>query len=99
MVVGISKVELHIYDATSLKEKRAVLQSLLRRIRNTGQVSAAEVDYQDKWQRSAIGLAVVSAEVKEVERMIAVSLALIEGESRVQILSVTQTVDHYDDLD
>jgi hypothetical protein len=44
----------------SLKEKRGILKSMLARLRNTFNVSAAEVDHQDVWQSATIAIAVVS---------------------------------------
>ena len=52
--------ELHIPTSRSLKEKRAVLRPIVEGLRHRFQISVAEVEYQDKWQRSLIGMAVVS---------------------------------------
>ena len=54
------QLELHIPTSRSLKEKRAVLRPIVEGLRHRFQISVAEVDYQDKWQRALIGLAVVS---------------------------------------
>jgi uncharacterized protein YlxP (DUF503 family) len=58
--VAVVQLELHIPTSRSLKEKRAVLRPIVEGIRHRFQISVAEVDFQDKWQRSLIGLAVVS---------------------------------------
>ena len=55
------QVELHIPASQSLKEKRAVLRPIVEGLRHRFQISVAEVDYQDKWQRALLGVAVVSA--------------------------------------
>jgi uncharacterized protein YlxP (DUF503 family) len=60
MIVGVCEIELHLPDATSLKDKRSILKSLLARLHNTFNVSAAEVDKQDLWQSAVIGVAAVS---------------------------------------
>ncbi|WP_036097332.1 DUF503 domain-containing protein [Listeria floridensis] len=52
--------EFLIYDATNLKAKRAVLKRILTRARQKFNVSIAEIGYQDKWQRTEIGFAVIS---------------------------------------
>ena len=54
------QLELHIPTSRSLKEKRAVLRPIVEGLRHRFQISVAEVDFQDKWQRSLIGMAVVS---------------------------------------
>ncbi len=60
MIVGVCTIELRIRDARSLKTKRQVLKSITTRVKNNFNVAIAEVDYQDKWQRSLLGVAVVS---------------------------------------
>ena len=60
MVVGALAFELHLPDVHSLKEKRAVVRPIVDGARHRFAVSAAEVDHQDKWQRAAVAMAVVS---------------------------------------
>jgi hypothetical protein len=60
MHVAIVRLELHIPTSRSLKEKRAALRPIVEGIRHRFQISVAEVGYQDKWQRSLVGMAVVS---------------------------------------
>ena len=60
MVVGALAFELHLPDVHSLKEKRAVVRPIVDGARHRFAVSAAEVDHQDKWQRAALAMAVVS---------------------------------------
>ena len=57
MVVGIVRFELHLPGAQSLKDKRQVVRSLKERLRERVHASVAEVEFQDLWQRAAIGLA------------------------------------------
>jgi uncharacterized protein YlxP (DUF503 family) len=61
MIVGVAECECMIYDAHSLKDKRAVLQRILTRLKQRFNVSVAEVDYQDTWQRTKIAIAVVTS--------------------------------------
>ena len=58
--VHVRAVELHLPTCHSLKEKRAVIKPILEGCRRRFQVAVAEVGYQDKWQRAALGVAVVS---------------------------------------
>lgn len=53
----------------SLKEKRAVVKTMLQGASRRFGVAASEVDHQDKWQRAAFGFASVAgteAHVREV---------------------------------
>ena len=61
MIVGLVACECIIYDAHSLKEKRAVLQRIMTRLKQKYNISIAEVDFQDTWQRTKIAMAVVSS--------------------------------------
>jgi uncharacterized protein len=79
MFVGIVRIELHIPAAGSLKDKRSVVRSLKERIRERVHASVAEVDYQDLWQRAALGVAVVSGERRQVGEMLQSVRRLVEG--------------------
>lgn len=60
MFVGVCTLEVHIPDSGSLKAKRSPLRSIKDRIRNTFNVSVAEVGSNDLWQRSSLAVAAVS---------------------------------------
>jgi len=51
---------LRLHENRSLKGKRQVLKSITSRVKNNFNVAIAEVDFQDKWQRALLGVAVVS---------------------------------------
>jgi uncharacterized protein YlxP (DUF503 family) len=60
MIVGVCTIELRLREIRSLKAKRQVLKSIITRVKNNFNVAIAEIDYHDKWQRSVLGVAVVS---------------------------------------
>jgi uncharacterized protein YlxP (DUF503 family) len=64
MLVGLLTLDLHFPESHSLKEKRKVLKGIKDRIRSRFNVSVAEVDGNDLWQRSLIGIACVANETK-----------------------------------
>ena len=70
MIVGIARIEYHIPASGSLKAKRHVLRKITDRVRAKFKISVAEVDFQDLWQRTAIGVAVVGSDGKHVERVL-----------------------------
>ena len=67
MPVGLLTLELHIPDAHSLKEKRQVLRSLKDKLRRQFNVAVAELDHQDVWQRSVVGIVTLSNEDRHVQ--------------------------------
>ena len=91
MMIGTLQVELLLTESFSLKDKRFVLQSLKQKIRSGFNVSVAEVDYQEKWQRSLLAFACVSAERRGIDSLFSRVLNAIHAESRVEV--VDQRVD------
>ena len=61
MIVASCLITLYLPGVRSLKEKRSIVKSLLARMRNKFNVSAAEVDSQDAHGRAVLGVAAVSA--------------------------------------
>lgn len=60
MVIGSLVLHLRLPEVHSLKEKRSIVKSIVARLRNEFNVSAAEVAEQDRWQLAVIGVACVS---------------------------------------
>ena len=85
MFVKLLTVDLLIPGCQSLKEKRFVLQSLKTRLRGRFNASIAEVDYQDKWQRSTIAIAIVGSDHKAVDEACGRVRRFIEGDQRVTV--------------
>lgn len=85
MFVKLLTVDLLIPGCSSLKEKRFVLSSLKSRLRGRFNVSVAEVDYQDKWQRTVIAVAIVGSDHGSVDGTCAQIRRFIEGDHRVEL--------------
>lgn len=79
MIVGLAACECIIYDAHSLKEKRAVLQRIITRLKQKYNVSVSEVDYQDVWQRTKIAIAAVASARVAAEVELQHALQLIDS--------------------
>lgn len=67
MVVGLLVLELHFPGARSLKDKRQALRSLEQKIRNRWNVSVAEVEHQDLWQRARLAVVTVNTDHGHLE--------------------------------
>jgi uncharacterized protein YlxP (DUF503 family) len=61
MHIGVCTVELRLPGNGSLKGKRSVVQSIVARVGREFNVSIAEVEAQDAWQRAVLGVTCVSA--------------------------------------
>ena len=66
MIVGSLKVRLLIREARTLKDKRRVVRSILDRMKNEFNVSAAEVDALDEYRTAVLGFAMVGWDGKAV---------------------------------
>ncbi len=79
MRVGTVKVALRLQRAESLKEKRAVLQGLIDRVRKNFNVSIAEIDRLDEKESAVLGIALVSNDGRLNDRLLS---KLVERISR-----------------
>ncbi len=80
MPVGLLTLELHIAEAQSLKDKRQVLRSLRDRLRAKFNVAVAELDFEDTWQRSVVGVVTLANEEQLVEESLQKVLAEADRE-------------------
>jgi len=60
MVIGSAIIELDIPASGSLKDKRRVVRSVIARLRREYNISVAETDALDQWQRAVISIVTVS---------------------------------------
>ena len=86
IIVGLCTVELFIPGSQSLKDKRHVLLSLKDRLREKFNLSVAEVDGQDLWQKAVLGLVCVANERRYVNQVCDQALNLIRNVPAVEIV-------------
>ena len=70
MTVDIVQIELHIPEAQTLKDKRAVFRSIKGEMRNRFNISITEVNRNEKWQRATLGIATVGQDRGALEPMV-----------------------------
>ena len=76
--VALGTVELHLPDVGSLKEKRHALKGLKERLRRRFEISVAEVDHHDSWQRATLALACVSGDSRHANEVISKAMDFLE---------------------
>ena len=86
MYVGVLVIEILITSSSSLKEKRMVIKSIKDRLKKFN-VSAAELDYLDKWQRSKIGIATISNQYSHVEKSLQNIFQQLDENDSFEIIS------------
>jgi uncharacterized protein YlxP (DUF503 family) len=88
--VGI--VELHLPDVGSLKGKRHALKGLKERVRARYEVSVAEVDHHDLWQRATLALACVSHDSRHAGEVITKAMDFIEEHVEGQVIDTSMEI-------
>jgi len=81
------EADLHLPEARSLKAKRAIVKALLDGARRRFGVAAAEVGFQEKWQRTLVGFVAVSGTAGHAEDVIAELDRFVWSQPGVQVLS------------
>ncbi|GGF10690.1 hypothetical protein GCM10010954_06650 [Halobacillus andaensis] len=74
-----AEVECFVYEAQSLKQKRSVLKRIQTRLSNEYNVAVSELDFQDLWQRTCIGIVTISSNKVIAEQTMQQALALIDS--------------------
>lgn len=78
-MIGYVDCECIIYDSQSLKDKRAVLQRVLTRVKQKYNVSISEIDFQDTWQRTKLGIVAISSKKVQTEKELQSVLHFIDS--------------------
>jgi uncharacterized protein len=86
MFIGVCTIEMHIPESGSLKTKRHSLKSLKDRIRNKFNVSVAEVDHNDLWQKASLAVAAVSNDKSYLNQTLDHVLDMVRSVPEVSLL-------------
>lgn len=79
MLVASCEIKLYLPGASTLKDKRRIIKSLLQKSRNKFNFSAAEVDAQDYIQTAVLGVAVVGSNYKYLQSVMDKYLDFVES--------------------
>ena len=78
MVVGVLKLTLYLPENHSLKGKRGVIKKIKARVANEFNVSVAECDGHDLWQRAELGVCQVGTDAGYVDGALRQVIRFIE---------------------
>lgn len=78
MLIGSCEIKLTLHGVTSLKEKRRILKSLLKRLPHKFNVAVAEIDHHDVWQTGMIALVTVGTDAGYLHSVLEKAVAWIE---------------------
>lgn len=86
--VGAMQVDLHLPEAGSLKGRRAILNKSIAALRRDLDVSVAQVDVTEAWQRASLAVAIVASSPAGVDRVLDRVVAVVERDPRVVVIGV-----------
>jgi len=86
MIVGVLSVEVSLFEARTLKDKRRTIKSLKDRLRNRFNVSIAEVAFNDQPKRSRIGITMVANESRYVHEVLDKIIDVIRRTGRLSLI-------------
>jgi uncharacterized protein YlxP (DUF503 family) len=85
MLIGLTKFELHLPPARSLKDKRRVVKSLVERLHERYRVSVMESGFHDLHQRAEVSIAYLAGSESELDRMAAEMRRLVDGADEAMV--------------
>jgi uncharacterized protein YlxP (DUF503 family) len=83
--------DLHVPESRSLKVKRHAIRPIVDGLRHRYNVSVAEVGHQDRWQRAAIGVAVVAESHGHLREVLDSVERFVDQAAEVEVLDVATT--------
>lgn len=88
MFVGAIELDILLGDVRSLKEKRSAVRPIVAELRRRFEVTAAEAGHLEKYRRTLIGVASVSADAAHVREVLDACEHLVAGRPELELLSV-----------
>lgn len=86
MTVGILKLILFIQESNSLKAKRMILHSLKARLRNNFNIAIAQIDDEDKWQKTTLAVVSVEKDRKNTNHTLSSVVNFIERFNSINLI-------------
>lgn len=95
MKILIMRLELRAEWVNSLKEKRMIVLSLIKRISNKFNVSVSEVDLQDVHERIGIGITAVSTTKEILYSLKEKILDFVEDNTDAELIKIEEEIIDY----
>lgn len=88
MVLIGMELTIMIYDAYSLKDKRSVVKSILHKLKNQYNVSVAEIDEMDTWNKAVLGIGIVGNNRVLCEKILQKVIQFIENNYEAEVTEI-----------
>ncbi len=90
MHVLLIKLSLQIPNAHSLKDKRRQIRSLKDRLSSRFNVSVAEIDALDNWQKAVIGVCMISNDKSYLDKQYSLVETLVLEYTELELVNMTR---------
>ena len=87
VMIGLCTLEFHLPGSRNLKHKRKFLNSLRAMVCGQHNVAFAEIDCQDLWQRSVVGIVSISNDRKVLDSTFQKVLRVAEGRTDAVLIN------------
>ncbi len=91
MYVLVAEIDFRVPQSQSLKEKRSVVQSIVRNLDQMHGVGAAEVKFQEDHQRVLLGASAVGDSVGHVESLIDALERYVWSRTEIEVLEIQRS--------
>ncbi|MGD9711627.1 MAG: DUF503 domain-containing protein [Thermomicrobiales bacterium] len=89
--IGVAEITLHLKGTMSLKDKRRVVKSLIQRLRNTFNISVAEISDLDDIRLATIAIVCVSNNHAHAQEMLAKAISFVDRNVEMGVLGEVAT--------
>ena len=86
-IIGSCNFDMLLPGCQSLKEKRMVLSSIKQKLKNDFNIAVAELEYNDYWQRSLIGIVTISNSQHNINEIFDKIVSLLESNPAVEVIN------------
>jgi len=86
MKIGILTIEIFMYNNHNLKEKRTILNSLKKRLRNNFNISLIEADDYEKWQKATLVIVAAGKDNASVDSCFSGIIDFLDRDDQVQLV-------------
>jgi uncharacterized protein YlxP (DUF503 family) len=97
MLVALARFDLRIPGSHSLKQKRHVVKTLTNGLRAKFNVSVAEVEHHDLWQRAAIAVAATGGQEYHLRKVMHEVERFVERWAEVELIDAQLSLHGPDD--
>lgn len=95
-MVGVKRISFLMPEEALLKDKRQILRNLRETIKNKFNVSFAEIEQDEKLQRSTISVTMVACDQEIIKTAFAQISNLIESSTEVKIFNESNDIFRYE---